>query len=79
VIVEAKALSEIAGAHRAQTIYCLKATQMNRGLLINFGMPSLRYERWVWNYQFECVRSANRSGSGGWCHRRSGTTVNQTV
>jgi GxxExxY protein len=54
VIIEAKALSDITGSHRAQTINYLKSTKMKRSLLINFGSPSLHYERLVWNYQSEC-------------------------
>jgi GxxExxY protein len=48
IILETKALSDITGSHRAQTINYLAATRMHRGLIINFGLPSLRYERFVW-------------------------------
>jgi GxxExxY protein len=48
IVVEAKALSDITGSHRSQVINYLKATEYSRGLLINFGLPSLRHERLVW-------------------------------
>ena len=48
VILETKALSDITGTHRAQTINYLAATRKHRGLIVNFGLPSLRYERFVW-------------------------------
>jgi GxxExxY protein len=48
IVVECKALSELAGAHRAQVLNYLKATGLHRGLLLNFGMASLRHERLVW-------------------------------
>ncbi len=44
VVVELKALTELAGVHRAQVINYLKATQHETGLL-NFGAGSLQYER----------------------------------
>jgi GxxExxY protein len=45
VIVELKAVKEIAPAHQAQTINYLKATGIEVGLLINFGGPKLEYRR----------------------------------
>ncbi len=48
IILETKALSEITGSHRAQTINYLATTRKHRALIINFGQPSLRYERIVW-------------------------------
>ncbi|MBL8090636.1 MAG: GxxExxY protein [Anaerolineales bacterium] len=50
IIVEFKALSHLSGTEEAQLLNYLKATGLNRGLLINFGTPSLQYKRLVWNY-----------------------------
>ena len=48
VIVELKAMAhEITGIERAQLMNYLKATGFRRGLLINFGWASLKYERIV--------------------------------
>ncbi len=51
IIIEAKAISELTGSHRAQTINYLQATKYHRSLLINFGKPSLHHERLVWGYK----------------------------
>jgi GxxExxY protein len=46
IIVEPKAASELADAHRAQLLNYLHATGFELGLLINFGHhPRLEYER----------------------------------
>jgi GxxExxY protein len=48
IIVELKAVREIAPEHRAQTINYLKATGLRLGLLVNFGCaPKARVERLV--------------------------------
>ncbi len=47
IVVELKAVSEMAGAHAAQVINALKATGHKRGLLINFGKSSLEFKRYV--------------------------------
>jgi len=47
VIVEIKALQEMSGAEEAQILNYLKATQLCKGLLINFGAPSLQYRRFI--------------------------------
>ena len=49
VIVELKATSQLTGVDEAQTINELKATGLHRALLINFGAPSLEYQRFVFN------------------------------
>jgi len=46
IILEIKAVKEIADEHRAQIHNYLKATGMSLGLLVNFGhYPKLQYER----------------------------------
>jgi GxxExxY protein len=47
VIVEIKALQEMSGTEEAQILNYLKATQLCKGLLINFGAPSLQYRRFI--------------------------------
>ena len=48
IIVELKAVREIAPEHRAQLINYLKATGLRLGLLVNFGCaPTARIERLV--------------------------------
>ncbi|MBW1975510.1 MAG: GxxExxY protein [Deltaproteobacteria bacterium] len=48
VIVEIKALSELSGIEEAQLINYLKATDLNIGLLINFGTKSLEHKRFIY-------------------------------
>jgi len=57
VLVELKATSLLAGADEAQVINEMKATGMQRALLINFGAPSLEYKRRVFNLR-ESAKSA---------------------
>jgi GxxExxY protein len=45
VIVELKAVKDLAPEHQAQLINYLKATGIEVGLLINFGRPKLEYRR----------------------------------
>ena len=47
VIVELKALTGLDPAHDAQVINYLKATGIERGLLINFGHSKLQFKRLV--------------------------------
>jgi len=49
IIVELKALSVIGGMDDAPVIHYLKATGFPKGLLLNFGSPSLQYKRLVFN------------------------------
>jgi GxxExxY protein len=51
IIVEFKALSRLSNVEEAQLLNYLKATGLKRGLLINFGAPSLQYKRLVWGYE----------------------------
>ena len=50
IIVELKALEKIGGTERAQVLNYLKATGINRAMLLNFGSPSLQHERLVLNF-----------------------------
>jgi GxxExxY protein len=48
IIVELKAVKELADEHRAQLLNYLKATGLKVGLLVNFGhYPGLQWERMV--------------------------------
>jgi GxxExxY protein len=47
VIVELKALSALGNVEMAQVLNYLKATEMERALLINFGARSLEFKRLV--------------------------------
>ena len=51
IIVEFKALSSLSNIEEAQVLNYLKATEIRRGLLINFGASSLQYKRLVWGYE----------------------------
>ena len=47
VVVELKAISSLTTVDEAQLLNYLKATRIRRGLLLNFGGPSLQYKRRV--------------------------------
>ena len=47
IVLETKAAKELCDNYRAQTISYLKTTKMKLGLLVNFGEPSLKYERFL--------------------------------
>lgn len=49
VIVELKALQKITDDDEAQLINCLKASNIPKGLLLNFGAKSLQYKRLVFD------------------------------
>ena len=45
VIVELKAVNNLVSAHEVQLVNYLTATQVDNGLLINFGAPKLEIKR----------------------------------
>jgi GxxExxY protein len=47
VVVELKALRDLGGAEEAQALNYLKPSGKSRGLLLNFGTPSLGYRRFI--------------------------------
>jgi GxxExxY protein len=47
IIVELKAVKELEDFQRSQTINYARVANMKIALLINFGEPSLRYERYI--------------------------------
>lgn len=57
VLVELKAISQLTSVDEAQVINEMKATGMQRALLMNFGAPSLEYKRRVFNLR-ESAQSA---------------------
>jgi GxxExxY protein len=63
VIVELKALQQISGNEEAQVINYLKASGLQKALLINFGTKSLQHRRLVLNLR-ESAQSADKFGSG---------------
>ena len=64
VIVELKALSKLTGTERGQVINYLKASNLDVGLLINFGASSLDYERLVFTRRSQSVQSAKSADVG---------------
>ena len=58
IIVELKAMSELTDVHRAQVFNYLKATNLDLGLLVNFGETSLKVER-LFNYSKNQINQKN--------------------
>ena len=58
VVVEVKAVAALSNHDDAQLLNYLKASGIRRGLLINFGAPSLEYRRLVWGYDDALGRRA---------------------
>ncbi len=59
VIVELKAIQKIGGVEESQVINYLKATGLQRGLLLNFGAPGLQHKRLVFNLR-KSAQSADK-------------------
>ena len=49
IIVELKATQGLTGNDEAQALNYLKATRLKRGLLFNFGRPSLEFKRFIFS------------------------------
>lgn len=47
IILEVKAIEKLIDIHKKQTLNYLGIAKLNLGLLVNFGEPSLKYERIV--------------------------------
>jgi GxxExxY protein len=59
LLVETKATAELTRVDDAQVINELKATGLQRGLLLNFGAPNLRFKRLVLTASGICVNLRN--------------------
>jgi GxxExxY protein len=63
VIVELKALKTLTSVEEAQLLNYLKATRLERGLLLNFGSPSLQFKRFVFSNSRKGDPQSDRSES----------------
>ena len=59
VIVELKAMHRLSSIEEAQLLNYLKATRLERGLLLNFGRPSLEFKRRVFQNLRKSAKSAD--------------------
>jgi len=59
VIVELKTLDRLSGREKAQVINYLKATGIERGLLLNFGTARLEYERLILTARYSSADCAD--------------------
>ena len=50
LVVEIKALRQLAPEHEAQVINYLRASGLSVGLLLNFGRPKVQVRRIVWGH-----------------------------
>ncbi len=62
IVVEIKALAQIGGNEEAQVINYLRASDHEKGLLLNFGTPSLQFRRLILtkNHLRKSAQSADR-------------------
>ena len=65
VLVEIKAVDKLGPAHRAQLLNYLKATMIERGLLLNFG-PSPQFERLLFTNDRKAPPPPRDSARGRW-------------
>ncbi|MHB1317882.1 MAG: GxxExxY protein [Anaerolineae bacterium] len=63
VIIELKAVKALAPEHEAQVVNYLKATDIEVGLLINFGNPKLEYRRFTRTRDHTSVEQQANNGS----------------
>jgi GxxExxY protein len=59
IIVELKAQQGLTGSDEAQLINYLKATHLERGLVLNFGRPSLQFQRLIFQNLRKSAQSAD--------------------
>lgn len=64
VILELKAVSGIDPAHEAQLLHYLRATDMEVGLLVNFG-PKSQFKRLVFENSRKAIRANPRESAAG--------------
>jgi GxxExxY protein len=65
VIVELKALTRLTTVEHSQVINYLKASEMERGLLINFGTPRLEFKRFIHSTKAGELSAADTEVAGG--------------